>query len=1144
MEKNQLCKSDALLKRARILLSGMILCLVFLLFFGPGLYASAALERQYDDVNNTVLQAAKIISGTVKDEEGNTVPGATVFVKNNPRIGTITDADGRFELSLDAAEGVVIVISFIGKVSEEITLGPDTRYSVVLKDDVLQLQTVTVVSTGYQDIPREMMTGSYGVVTAKDLENTSFMAIDRALEGKIAGLYSSTPSGAPGVRSQLRIRGDNSLIGNKEPLWVIDGLPMSQGVYTINAAGGVGNIQETILDHGIGNLNANDIESITVLKDAASTAIYGARAANGVIVIRTKRGVEGPTIISYTGGISVGEAPGVRLDFMNSVQKADYEISLMEDFQRYDRAGRVGRLWDEWKRGVWTDSEYNNQLAALKGTDTDWFDVIFRKSFSHNHHVSLRGGTNKTTYYASLNAKSEKGVLQSNDLSQLGVSTEIAHKLHEKVMVAFKLDATYREANNHNSAIDPFKYAVFANPYEKPYTDDGDYAADLSYLPNNIATTYYGFKYPYFNILREINETGNKSVTGDATARLSLNWQIHKDLKFDLIGSASYGTNDGEVYADRGTYASYINNFVYSNFFSNNEIPESYNAGYLRESSGRNKTFALRATFNYNKEINEIHRITAFLGGELWSSESWNNMHKAPQYDAQFRFIGFPAFAFNPDLTTIISNRIANLFGTGYYKQRTSSVYAALTYSLFNKYVLNSNIRFDGMSTINPDNRWTPFWSVGARWNIHKENFIKEHLPFISELSLRGIYGYTGDTDTNAAPYTVMYLSNQIYDEDYTAGVVARPNPNIKWSKKEERSIGLDYSLFDNTFGGSIVYYYNTVTDLLSSITTPDSYGTSSITMNSGSVYNKGWEMVFNLRLTFGNFRWISSVNFEHNKNYITNTYYKNLMELKDNGVTNQWRGFFGNVNDYPQNTVFGYEHAGVNPITGSNMIYLSDQSRQMIAEGMGRTPDSATGQYDISDIPDKWDVESNTPGSSNYQNVFLASMKKLGSLTPDFTGGFTSSLIWKNLELRLGFSFATGHIIESYNERLYAPGGDGTEITIGRTNRLVTAADRWRRPGDVTSVGMYSADGLRYTAMITDDRYEKGDYLAFRDIALNYNVDAKFVKLLGMQNMRVGLQVQNVHNFTEYRGLDVTTRGAFNYPLPRMYVLNLQFSF
>lgn len=1065
----------------------------------------------------------RMAKGKVTDERGNPLPGVAVLVKGTA-IGTSTNADGEYTFPIVGMKNVTLVFSFVGMKKQEVPLGDKKELNVKMYEESSNLDEVVV--TGYQDIRRDRVTGSVTVITAKELENNSFKSIDQILEGKVAGLYSYNTSGAPGTRSNIRIRGDNSISGNKEPLWVVDGLPLQGGVASINVVN-AGNIQESILDHGIGNISPTDIESITVLKDAAASAIYGARAANGVIVIKTKRGFEGKATFNYNGSIGMVEAPRIDLDFMNSSEKIDFEISLMEDFHRAWEGGTIGKIFDYHKQGKYSDAEYTQKLNELREINTDWLDVIFRKSMSQSHFLSMRGGTEKTNYYVSMNYNGQSGILKSNSYDNLGASLEIRHKPVRNFELNFKLNGNFRESKDHNSSVDPFKYAVFANPYERPYDDAGNYAADNTYLGGNRSQVHYGNIYDKFNILRELNETQNKSIASDLSARLGLNYQVLEGLSVDLNGSATYSTNNTEQWAAPGTYSSFSNCFATE--YVGDELPEGYNNGYLKEGSGRSTAFAFRGLISYNNDMLEDHSFSLVVGTELSGSKSYNNFHKAPEYNNYYHFVSYPDFPSDDITYSGVKNALSGMVGTAEAQDRSASFFGAFTYTYLDKYVFNVNARMDGADIIGTDNRFTPLWSASFRWNAMRENFLKR-APFLSDLAFRLSYGYTGNIDRSSYPISMIFLGGNRYDNNFTADQVTYPNPNIKWGRKQDRNIGVDFGFLDNMVGGSFNYYWNTNNDLLGTMNTPYSYGRTSVTANVSSIENTGWEFNINLRLKFGkDISWINSFNIAQNKNKIKKTYIKSPEEL------NYRNGGTDNIEGYATGTIFGYHFAGVNPLTGQAMIYLADEARQMIADHKG---------IPIEQVSNKMDTEKSV-GREIEEDVWRASMHELGSTNPKVVGGFSSSFIWKSLEVRAGFSYSAGHLLETFNERTNAHRGiNNSEIHVSRTNRLRSAADRWRTIGDVTNTPRYQYNSTSYHYMTTDDKYEKGNYLAFRDLTISYDLKNKWFEQIGLERCRLGLQVSNLFVFTKYSGLDVTTGGAFNYPLPRTYMFNLSLGF
>lgn len=1061
------------------------------------------------------------ITGKVLDHKGKPLAQVVVAVKGSTN-GTVTDNNGSYSINIQRAPDLTLQFTFLGMKHVEMKVGTKTVIDVKMEEAVDQLKELVV--TGYQDIRRDRVTGSMTVITAKELEDNSFKSIDQILEGKVAGLYSFATSGAPGTRSNIRIRGDNSISGNKEPLWVVDGLPMQGGVPSINVID-VGNIQQSVLDHGIGNLAPDDIETITVLKDAAATAIYGARAANGVIVIKTKKGfsADSKSYFNYRGSYGVNMAPNIDLDFMSGAEKVDFEIALINDFNRAWEGGYAGKIYSYYMNGAYTQEQYDKEINELKNTNTDWFDEIFRKSSSQSHFFSMRGGTGKTGYYTSINYKNQRGILKSNVYNAIGANFNISHRPNKNIEITFGLNGTFRSSKDHDSNIDPFKYAVFANRYEPAYDQNGGYGNDKSYLADNRSKQHFGRVYDGFSILRELNETQNTSNASDVGVNAGVNVNVVRGLKVDLLGSATYSTNNSKAFANAGTYASYSNSFSKGVF---GELPASYNNGYLREGSGTSTSFALRGLVTYTNEDLDNHAFSAVFGSEVSGSDFLNNGHTAPEYDNFYNFISFPQYDGALDYNDVFA-KLSGMMSTALGQNRSASFFGAFTYTLLDKYVFNINGRFDGADIIASNNRFTPLWSASFRWNIMRENFLK-NVPFLSDLALRLSYGYTGNIDKSAYPISIVTLGGLKYDNEFTAQSVKYPTPNIRWEKKQDRNIGLDFGFLDNKIGGSFNYYNNIGIDLLGTITTAPSYGRQSLMMNTASVQNQGVEFNINFRLNLGkDIRWINSFNIAHNTNKILNTYDKSSLDFS-------YKGGAYNLIGKPTGATYGYRFAGVNPQTGSSMVYISDASRQILADKRG---------VDVSEVSNIYSVDDD---KSNYQTVLPASLEIIGSANPDIVGGFMTNFVWKSFEVRASFSYCIGQMIEVFNERKNVPSDTNktSEIYVSKNNRLKSAVDRWRTPGDVTNTPRYQFSAMPYHNLTTDDKFENGNFLAWRDLSFSYGIKSKALTGIGINQLKVGLQVSNLAVFTNYSGLDVTTGGAFNYPLPKSFLFNLSIGF
>lgn len=665
----------------------------------------------------------RVLKGKVLDEDKNPLPGVNVFITGTT-IGALTDMNGEFQIGVPG-NVTSITFSFIGMKSVEYSLKEvdwSKPVKIIMKNEVATLDEVVV--TGMERVERQKMTGSVATVTAKDLRHQGITSIDQILEGMVAGLNSTSVSGAPGTRAQITIRGENNLSGRTEPLWIVDGLPLLSGVPQDNTGDYVG----TVMQDGVGNIMPEDIESITILKDASATAIYGARAANGVIVIETKKGFRSKLQFNYSGTYNVAIAPRMKMDFMNSREKLEYEANVLDyvGLNYADNLGRGGRLRRQLYEGKLTPGDYQSSVADLGSRSTNWFKEIFRTAHSQMHNLSLRGGTEEMTYYTSFNFQNKNGILLPNRYSSAGVLVRLDYRPVKNLIIGVDVNASTRKNEDHASAVDPFNYAMFANPYERPYDENGNYAADLTYLPNNIShASSSGYKYDRFNILRELNETRNTQKGLDFSLTFNLKYNILDGLAIESIvrKGLSYNTSMKEIHP--GTYTSYLYERFAPVVFPNSEnYPDVYDNGELSESSGHNNNWSVRNQIDYSFDVKGGHSFTFLVANEV-SSKKFNNFgYSSPIYDQVYRITGLPVFTEDvsyEDLRGILNG----LFNTSDGQDRTVSFLGTARYSYKDRYVLNFNYRADGADVIGEDNRFTPLWSIGGRYNLHKEKFLK-----------------------------------------------------------------------------------------------------------------------------------------------------------------------------------------------------------------------------------------------------------------------------------------------------------------------------------------------------------------------------------------------------------------------------------
>ncbi len=1038
------------------------------------------------------------ISGSVVDTKGQPLPGVTILLKGTT-VGCVTDSEGNFRLELPMRENIVLSFSFVGMKTIEVAYSGQKEMKVVLEEEITEMEQVNVISTGYYDIDKSKMTGAVEVVTAREIAGKGYTSIDEVLRGTLAGVSVMNVSGRPGAQAQIRIRGVNSLTGNIEPMWIVDGMPM-QGNLPTSVGVGATDLENTVLTSGIGNISPDDVESITILKDAAAAAIYGSRAANGVIVIKTKRGRVGKSYINVQSSFAISEAPKNRLEMMNSEEKIAFERSLYEDFPNATLRGRASLLYKGIDEGTISRADAMAELENMRQINTDWFDEIFRVALNHKHVVTLSGGSETTQFYSSINYSNEQGVIPNNDYKHFGATLKLTHDFNRNLRILFDVSSSLRTEKSSASAVNPLYYATFANPYERPYDENGNYAYDYSYEPE-LSKVKDGYMYD-FNMLKDLRENTAKTKYGSNQVNLQLEWKLFEGFMYSLAGTVSNTSSYTRKEIAPGSYTSKVKSWILD-LYSENEIPDNLNLGALQENTSRSFGWTVRNQIKYARELKEDHFVNIVVGHEVSAVESNSFMQYSPQYDVDKGLIGYP----NLDGVNAGDLDLDRLHETSKGQDRSVSVFATASYSYKDRYVVAGSSRWDGADIIGTDNRFSPLWNVSLKWNMHEENFMKS-CRFVNVLSLRGSYGFTGSIDRNAYPFTLMtYGSLRYYDGIQLPIDVMPGNPSVKWQKKEDRSIGLDFSLFNYRINGTVNYYCNDVNNLLGDKKIPYSTGRGSVVANLSSLRNSGWEFSLNtVNIDHENFRWTTSFNIALNDNKITDAFYEKISDLYT--IRRKYQ-----IEGYPVNAWFGFKTAGINPQTGEYMIYTDAKDED------GHPKGYPYGNGYIAD------------GSTySTENAYY-----LGEAEPPISGGFGTTLTYKRLSLNAQFAFMTGHKIKSFKSY------NGSLMNASRLNQLKTEANRWRKPGDITNVPKYTTSTATLSLLeITDDKLEDGSYLKCNLISLGYNLPSNLCQKLGLSQLRCTFNVHNLFTWTKYRGIDPETLGAFGYPSAKKYMFTL----
>lgn len=1102
--------------------------------------------------NPALPQEKMELKGVVVDKQGQPIPGVSVTLKGTT-LGVATDMGGRFSFTIPATvEKPELFFSFIGMQTQWYKVGDKTEIRIVLEESSESLGEVIV--TGMESIKKTHMTGSASVITAKDLKTPGITSIDRILEGLVPGLNSTTLSGAPGARAKITIRGENNLSGNTEPLWIVDGLPMMSGVPKSNT----GDYAGTIMQDGVGNIMPEDIESISILKDASAAAIYGARAANGVIVITTKKGFRSKTLVNYSGTYECGIAPVNRLDFMNSAEKLGYEQRIIDVFGigYADWTGRGGYMYKRNVDGFMTPQEYQRQMAKLSSINTDWFNVLFRTAQSHSHNISLRGGNEELTYYTSVNYQEKNGILLSNKYQSAGLLVKLDYRPINNLIFALNVSANTRKNRDHASAVNPFTYAMFANPYERPYDEEGNYDPDLSYLSKNYTTQRAsGYVYDQFNIMKELKETKSKQDGLDAEITFNVRYEVIPGLALESIirKGVSYNTETSEVNA--GTYTSWVNeSFGRAAYSDYGIMPDGYDNGQLSENAGKNFNWSVRNQIDYSFNIKENHVFSILLANEVMSKKFNNFGYTSPIYYEDYRITGIPTFDKNVDYERMLSS-VRGMFHTQDGQDRSVSFLGSLRYSYKDRYVLNFNYRADGADVIGNTNRFTPLWSIGARYNLHKEEFFENEI--VNELAIRGSYGYTGNIDRSAYPFSTISFGGDMYMGDRYASGFTYPNPTVGWEKKRDRNIGMDLGLFKNRINFTFDYYSNRTDNVLENLEIPNSTGRTSVKANGGITENSGMEFFLNVRwVSTKDFSFSTSVNMARNKNVIKKSHYTydSYQEAIQSSVT---QGGELNITGAETGSIYGWKFAGVNPQSGNPRYYLTEEGKRIYArflDGWDSYSEKTKDQYrpmieDFNNVPDYVDFMR---GDDMKPDFFMPSMQYLGRSNPKYVGGFSTAMRYKGLEFSTSWTFKTGHLKSNFNDYQNAPNNAGrasagysSDLAVSATNRERKYLYFWQFPGDITDVPRFTAASNDfYASTCMSSQYSKGDYLRMTNLSLSYRFPSPMLKKLRMQNLSLAFTARNLLTFTKYRGLDVGSENSFAYPVSREFSFKLSVGF
>ena len=1075
-----------------------------------------------------VSAQTRTLRGVVSDSDGNPLPGAGVVIKELKGQGVSTDLDGRFEIEIPQ-HAQTLVFSSLGMESAEYIIPRVIKGDIKITLDYESTFLDQVVVTGYAQTSVKRMTGSVGVVSSDKLEATPLASVSSLLQGQVAGVSVSAISGQPGVQSRIRIRGTNNLSGNSDPLWVVDGVPMQNESASMSkeelATGGFDNIFVT----GIGNINPNDIESITILKDAAAAAIYGSRAANGVIVVTTKKGQAGRMKVNYSNNFTWSFKPQRNLQLMDSAEKLSWEQELWDEFSAagYEKSltdntvvfpvvGIVGQI----RAGVGPFASMKGDVAAqdayisdLSKVSTDWYGHLFRNAFSHNHHLSLSGGSSKSTYYVAMGFNDDNGMLIRNNYKRYSLNSKVTMTPIDRLRIEVGYDMSRQSSVTPDSYVDAFKYAYFANPYERAYNDDGTYAADNTYfslgyyngrgveevMPNN-----------GFSILRELHNNTTETVNWANTVRGTVDIKILEPLSFVGLASYSFSNNSTNKVVDKDTYTAFRDRL------GNDDKKQDNLYGSISQNRTDRNSYVARGHFSYNDTYSDIHTLNILAGAEIRGSKSNSIFTKRYNYNPQTGTTSLPPISGPQDEWV---REVERLNGEYFSESRYASFYASADYYLDDRYVFNASFRTDGSSNFGSDRQFNPTWSAGAAWHFAQEKWLKGN-NVLSHGTLRAAYGFTGDVNTSTPHHLVLQYTQQMYryydGTAYMLGTIpSAPNPDLGWEKTQDMKVGADVGFFKDRLNINTEAYYRLSTDVVTSSQVSSTTGYTYVYFNSADIMNSGVETTVSGDIfKTSDLKLSASVNFAYNYNKV----------LKYRPSTKSITAKDRYVEGYPVGALITGKYVGIDTETGLYSYKLR--------------PDTViTGTKDLNK-------------ADNYRYF-------LGSTIAPFTGGFNLTVSYKLLRLSVSGVYAFGHKvydkIESPASYLNARHPELSTETVqsqysdlysNHLNVMKDRIDRWTESNKngVKYPRIYDHFGQKYNFdmsnpmdyNIIDAIYLKDvSYLRIKTVVLSCNLPDRWLRKMKFSNFSFNLTLGNPLTFTSYEGMDPEVPGA-TYPTTR----------
>lgn len=1016
----------------------------------------------------------KTVKGVVKDESGMALPGVAVKVKGT-NVGVATDINGHYELMVDDLPGVVLEYTFIGMKPHEEKPGKRTVIDVVMHTTSISMDEVMVVA--YGTTTKESFTGSAVSVKGDDVIKAAASKIspERALQGTVAGVRFNRGGGQPGALAQIQIRGIGSINEVTTPLYIVDGLPVSTGMEMFNP---------------------DDIESMTVLKDAAATSLYGSRASNGVIIITTKKGKEGATKfdITYERGWSSQAMPRALKDrWMSTAELTEYSLEALKNDYLYNREAlpwqenssqyealqeealknAFSKLYgtakiihpDDPLDGSWGNAEYANADMSKYLSNPrsyDWYDAIFRKGTEDKMNFSVRGGGKSLNFYSSLGYLNQKGIARGSEFERISGRIAVNNSVNKVINFALSEGVTYSvydQNSERDEASNPITTIRAINPSQPVYLPDGS----LNMHP--------GFSYTTPNLIHNMENVLYKQKQFSSVSNLTLQVNFAPWLNFRTVNGADINysgskrtwtpesidgeTTNGQVIKDAGLWV----NLVTSN------------------------------TLNFNKSFSD-HTVGVLVGYEAKKYHYDDVTAEGQNFNKQM-YLGNAA--------------VPSSVGESVSDDRLVSIISKLDYNYANKYFLSASFRRDGTSRFLAENRWGDFWSVSGAWTVSREKFMAFAEGWLDNLRLKLSYGTNGNQPSGHFNSLSLFAVNAKHNQQPATVLSSYGNPRLKWESSYTWNAGIDFSLWSGALRVAAEYYNKHTRDLINWATVSRMSGWGSMIVNEGELRNTGVEITLDSRnIKTEQFSWTTNFNISYMR--------AKVEELKDDDINGNYLTRQGEH----MYTFYAQEWAGVDPATGRGSWYKNTQ-----------------------------DENGNIIDRSITYDYNEASKKIVGKGYPDWFGGMTNKFTYKGVELSFLLTFTLGGKLWD-NEMGYAV-ADGQNI--GSRNFRRDAGKHWEKPGDHSDNPIVINNNPLNSSYSSTRRMMSSNHLRVKAITLGYSLPQRWLEAVRLSSARIYVNGNDVLTFfkSKYINPEVALNGdarTYGWPSLKSWRIGINIQF